>query len=61
MLNRREAIALLAGSAPALRLARAAGELPEITPGPFKGTRDSLKGWQVPASFRDAKFRIWAH
>ncbi len=60
MLNRRQAIGLLAGAAPALKLARAAVELP-IAPGPFKGTRESLREWQVPAWYRDAKFGIWAH
>src|SRR5579871_2260886 len=33
----------------------------EIAPGPFKGTRESLRDWQVPDWFRDAKFGIWAH
>jgi len=61
MLSRRQAIGLLAGAGPALKLARAAGESLEITPGPFKGTRESLKDWQVPAWYRDAKFGIWAH
>src|SRR5512147_3144658 len=60
MLNRRQAIGLLAGAAPALKLARAAVELP-IAPGPFKATRESLREWQVPAWYRDAKFGIWAH
>jgi alpha-L-fucosidase len=60
MINRREAIALLAGGAPALKLARAA-DLPPIAPGRFQGTRDSLKEWEVPAWYRDAKFGIWAH
>jgi len=32
-----------------------------IAPGPFKGTRDSLRQWQVPDWYRDAKFGIWAH
>ena len=32
-----------------------------ITPGPFKGTRESLREWQVPEWYRDAKFGIWAH
>ena len=32
-----------------------------ITPGPFKGTRQSLREWQVPEWYRDAKFGIWAH
>jgi alpha-L-fucosidase len=60
MLNRRQAMALLAGAAPALKLARAA-ELPPIAPGRFQGTRDSLKEYEVPTWYRDAKFGIWAH
>ena len=32
-----------------------------IAPGPFKGTRDSLREWQLPDWYRDAKFGIWAH
>ena len=32
-----------------------------ITPGPFHGTRESLREWQVPDWYRDAKFGIWAH
>ena len=37
-----------------------AGKLP-ITAGPFQPTADSLKTYQTPAWFRDAKFGIWAH
>src|SRR5579862_4933599 len=33
----------------------------EIAPGPFKPDWDSLKQYQVPDWFRDAKFGIWAH
>ena len=32
-----------------------------IAPGPFKGTRESLREWQIPEWYRDAKFGIWAH
>jgi alpha-L-fucosidase len=32
-----------------------------IAPGPFKPTWESLRQYQVPAWFRDAKFGIWAH
>ena len=32
-----------------------------IAPGPFNGTRESLRQWQVPDWYRDAKFGIWAH
>jgi len=61
MLSRRQAIGLIAGAAPALKLARAAGAPLEITSGPYKGTRESLKDWQAPTWYRDAKFGIWAH
>jgi alpha-L-fucosidase len=61
MLSRRQAIGLLAGTAPVLKLARGAGESPEITPGPFKSTRESLKDWQIPSWYCDAKFGMWAH
>ncbi|HEY3838181.1 MAG TPA: alpha-L-fucosidase [Bryobacteraceae bacterium] len=33
----------------------------EISPGPFQGTRASLKNYEVPDWFRDAKFGMWAH
>jgi alpha-L-fucosidase len=32
-----------------------------IAPGAFQGTMDSLKQYQCPDWFRDAKFGIWAH
>lgn len=32
-----------------------------VTPGPFQPTVESLKGYQAPDWFRDAKFGIWAH
>ena len=32
-----------------------------IAPGPFKPSWDSLKNYQTPEWFRDAKFGIWAH
>jgi len=63
---------LLAKSSPAL--AAQSAQLPpetpaeyqhpagsEIPPGPFKGTRESLKQYEVPEWFRDAKFGMWAH
>jgi alpha-L-fucosidase len=61
MINRRQALALLAGGAPALKLARAAADLPAIAAGPFQGTRESLGQYRVPDWYRDAKFGIWAH
>jgi len=59
-LTRRQALAAIAAPAIVNR-GRAAGAQLEIAPGPFKGTRGSLKEWQVPEWYRDAKFGIWAH
>lgn len=39
----------------------AAAELPPIADGPFRGDLESLKQYQCPEWFRDAKFGIWAH
>ena len=63
-IGRRAALSILAG-APAFLLSRnslaeAAPPL-DIVPGPFQGTRASLRAWQVPDWYRDAKFGIWAH
>jgi alpha-L-fucosidase len=61
-INRRHAIAALAG-APALVLPRktlAQDTLPDIEKGPFAGSAEALKSYQVPQWFRDAKFGIWA-
>ncbi|MBZ5625053.1 MAG: alpha-L-fucosidase [Acidobacteriia bacterium] len=62
-ITRRSAVGLLAG-APALILPRktaAQDALPEIQKGPFDGTAESLKKYQIPEWFRDAKFGMWAH
>ena len=63
MINRRHAIAALAG-APALLLPRktfAQDDLPAIAPGPFDGSKESLKAYEIPEWFKDAKFGMWAH
>ena len=39
----------------------AAAPLPAIAPGRFQPTVESLKTYQTPDWFRDAKFGIWAH
>ncbi|MBV8072899.1 MAG: alpha-L-fucosidase, partial [Acidobacteriaceae bacterium] len=62
-ISRRIALSAIAGT-PALLLSRrslAQETQLEIAPGPFKGTRESLREWQVPDWYRDAKFGIWAH
>lgn len=38
-----------------------AAPAPDITPGLFQGTMDSLTNYHCPDWFRDAKFGIWAH
>src|ERR1022692_2185113 len=61
--SRRHMLAALT-AAPALILARksaAQDSLPEIAQGPFDGSAESLKAYQIPEWFRDAKFGIWAH
>jgi alpha-L-fucosidase len=66
-LSRRDALKLLAASAPLLASARSlaataeAASLPAIAPGPFKGTRASLLAYEIPQWYADAKFGIWAH
>src|SRR5437763_136869 len=34
---------------------------PDIAPGPFRPTAESLKQYRYPDWFRDAKLGIWAH
>ena len=62
-MTRRTAAGLLA-AAPALLLPRKSGgqqDLPAIAGGPFDGSAEALRNWDVPDWFRDAKFGIWAH
>ena len=59
-LTRRDAVKKLAACASAASLARGFAA-PTIRPGPFQPTRESLKNFQAPEWFRDAKFGIWAH
>jgi len=55
-------IALLVAPLTVLRAAESALPTAEaIAAGPFKADKDSLKQYQCPAWFRDAKFGIWAH
>jgi len=76
-ISRRRALSIIAGAPALLLARKSleaqaatagpAGPAPpqrvqlEIAPGPFKGTRESLREWQVPEWYRDAKFGIWAH
>jgi alpha-L-fucosidase len=64
ILTRRNAIGLLVGTVPAILSKRSTAAQQagiQIAPGPFKGTRESLREYRVPDWYRDAKFGIWAH
>ena len=60
--TRRHALGLLA-AAPAVLTPRKslAQNMPPIAKGPYDGSAESLKTFEVPTWFRDAKFGIWAH
>jgi len=63
-ITRRSAMGILGAALPYLDSARALAQTAspeEIATGPFQSTRESLKLYQVPDWFRDAKFGIWAH
>jgi alpha-L-fucosidase len=55
----------MASALPAAAMQTAPAELPPgiegMAKGPFVGTRESLRSWEIPEWFRDAKFGIWAH
>lgn len=62
-LTRRQALRLLSSAGSVLAMPRsvmAASSLP-LTSGPFRGTRESLTDYHIPAWFADAKFGIWSH
>ena len=54
------AVAQTTAAAPAQADDAFAYDLPAV-PGPFKPTEESLRAYQAPEWFRDAKFGIWAH
>ena len=63
-ITRRALIKQGALSVAVLRAGRAlaaASSKRNIAPGPFQPTLESLRQYQVPEWFRDAKFGIWAH
>ena len=61
-ITRRQAVSAIAASAltPAIR-SFGQNSLPEIEKGPFDGSLEGLKAYQIPEWFKDAKFGIWAH
>src|SRR5471030_2633707 len=67
-LTRRNALGLAGSAASALvagaAIASAEGVregAPDVLPGPFTNTRESLKAYVIPEWFADAKFGIWSH
>lgn len=63
-MKRREALQTLLGAAPFLRAAGTLTAGPAhqgALRGPFQPTPESLRTYEVPQWFRDAKFAIWAH
>lgn len=61
-ISRRSALGLLAAAPAVLTTRKAlAQDFPPIAKGPFDGTAESLKKFEVPMWFRDAKFGMWAH
>ena len=61
-LDRRSTLKLLSTGAGALLFRGMLGQnLPQLSPGPFIATRDSLTHYSIPQWFGDAKFGIWAH
>ena len=63
-ISRRNLIKALAIMAPTLKLMPSYAfepNRPAIMDGPFIGTRASLRAYEIPEWFKDAKFGIWAH
>jgi alpha-L-fucosidase len=61
VITRRHALGLLAAALPAAQMETPPPPGIEPLSGPFKGTRESLREYEIPEWFRDAKFGIWAH
>jgi alpha-L-fucosidase len=61
-LGRRSTLKLLGAGVGALLLRKASdAQMPQLTPGTFVATRDSLSRYTIPGWFADAKFGIWSH
>lgn len=63
-ITRRNVLKILTGAMPFLKFPWAFAQsetIPQIHPGPFKASRESLQAYKIPDWFRDAKFGIWAH
>ena len=63
-ITRRTALGALAAGISAARAQTVKPEPPpgiEVEKSPFQGTRESLRGYEIPEWFANAKFGIWAH
>jgi alpha-L-fucosidase len=61
-LTRRNALKILAAVTPGIAFNhRLFAQQMKIAPGRYQGTRESLRNYEPPDWFRDAKFGIWAH
>ena len=60
-MNRRELLQTIGGACSALALSRFTPAQAPPQAAPFAPTRESLRAYQVPDWFRDAKFGIWSH
>lgn len=64
-ISRRTALGLFAAGGVSLTRSQTVKPQPPpgllIEKGPFQGTRESLRNYEVPEWYRDAKFGIWAH
>ncbi|MGO8758509.1 MAG: alpha-L-fucosidase [Terracidiphilus sp.] len=59
--DRRTLLHWMGGAYSALALSKFAPSQQATQAAPFAPTRDSLRAYQIPDWFRDAKFGIWAH
>jgi alpha-L-fucosidase len=59
-INRREVLRWMGGTCSAIAMSRFA-RARAAAANPFQPTRSSLRSYQVPEWFRDAKFGIWSH
>ncbi len=60
-MNRRELLRWMGGACSALAVSKFAPSQQAAQGSPFAATRESLRAYQVPEWFRDAKFGIWSH
>jgi len=60
-INRRKLLQWMGTAGSALAMRKFSAAQSSATSGPFAPTRESLRAYQVPEWFREAKFGIWSH